>query len=101
MNYKYLLIQTLVMTDFMFTFIGIKAGFYEEANPFMVWLFTLDLFPALLFKFIFTAALLMFLHIKRDHIGKLAHSLINVTLASYMLVNLYHYYAWYITYVPA
>lgn len=91
LNFKFIFIASIVMTDFIMTAIGIRAGIYEEANILMTWLFEIDIMTALFFKLIYTTALLIIIHKLNDHETKLSKSLMNITMAAYILVNIYHY----------
>ena len=40
----------IIMTDYLVTYIGIRAVGIEEANPFMIWLFDFDIFTGLVLR---------------------------------------------------
>ena len=95
LNFKMLFTMTLVVTDFLMTSIGIRAGIYQEANPLIKWLFELDFTPAFLFKLIFTAILLLVLKLLNDHHTQLSRTLMTITLCAYSAVCIFHYIALY------
>ena len=56
----------VVMLDYILTYIGVTIGIVYEANPFMVWLFEMDLWAGLMIRAVMATVLVgMFYYIKQ------------------------------------
>lgn len=56
----------VIMTDYLVTYIGIRAVGIEEGNPFMVWLFTYDIFTGLVLRGIMALGICLVLNYIRN-----------------------------------
>ena len=96
LNLKLLFVFTLVILDFLFTYIGIQIGIFTEANPFVIWLFNLDFIYALIIKIFYTSILLALISNFYDCKKKIINSLMNICFSAYAIINIFHISVFYL-----
>ena len=91
---KALFCFTLIIIDFVLSFIGITLGVISEANPFLIFLFEMEFLPALFIRFLmaFGIYLLFTFSVKlaKPHQIKMVAMAINFSVCVNLFIMLLH-----------
>jgi len=82
----------LIIVDYLMTYVGIAMGIITEANPLMVWLFQLHLWPGLLIRLAFALVAVGLLVYAKRQDAKLYRSGVIVAYTVQVLVMGLHLY---------
>jgi hypothetical protein len=80
----------MLILDYVLTYIGIRIGIIEEANPIMKWLFELSFMDGIIIRIAISILLLIpYYFIKKTRI-KIYNKLIIIVCVGYSLIFLLH-----------